>query len=135
VHGCAIVSVSIIATGFGNDVTPIDVNNYYRDVIKSANHARGLSYYTNRSCEYVYSNIKAGIISQLSKGYPVFVHVKSNSGRFSTNGGHFFTILSISPNKDMVYVSDPVTHSSERNGWLPISILDDRAFDKYMKME
>lgn len=133
-NGCAICSVTIIATGFGHDMDPIDMNEYYK-TLGSPLHNVALSKYTGLNCYYVYNDFKSGVIEQLQRGYPVMVHVVGNSGRFSTNSGHFFVILDISSDGTQVYVSDPAAYNQNRNGWLPVSILDDAAFDKYMKME
>lgn len=134
-YGCAIVSVSIIASGFGQNLTPIQMNAYYENTLKVADHPAALSHFTGLRCKYVYTNFKNGVIAQLKKGYPVMVHVKANSGRFRTAYGHFFVILDINQDGSQVYVSDPASYSPTRNGWFPISILDDNAFDSYIKME
>lgn len=133
--GCAITSVAIIATGFGNDVDPIDVNTYEADHLYGATHDIALNHYTGLTCTWVYSNIKEGIISQLKQGYPVMIHV----------AGHFLTILSISDDGNSIYVSDPWCSNSTRNGWLPISVIGDRYYrpngnyekelQAYLKME
>ena len=134
-YGCAITSVSIISSGFGCSYNPIEMNSYYANTLGGAYHPAALSHFTGLKCYYVNSNIRSGVIQQLSRGYPVLVHVNANKGTFSTWYGHFFVILDISDNGKEVYVSDPASYSPSRNGWLPISILNDSAFNQYIKME
>lgn len=133
-HGCAITSVAIIATGFGKNVTPEDVNEHYKKY-SAAIHCQGLSDYTGLRCTQETKDIKDGIINQLNRGFPVMVHVKANKGTYATENGHYFTILSISEDGSQVYVSDPASTRSSRNGWQNISMLNDDSLDQYFKME
>jgi len=133
-YGCALVSVTIIAQGFGHDIDPIAMNMFYKQNYGNLNHLRAARDFTGLSCEWKSTNIKSGVIDQLKRGYPVIVHVGINNGRFSTDYGHYFTILAISEDESQIYVSDPASTRAERTGWLPISVLNDSAFDNYMWM-
>lgn len=135
--GCAIVSVAIIANGFGQDVDPIDVNDYYR-VNNTSNHAETLEKYTKMTCswELESSKIESGVRNQLRRGYPTIVHVPINSGTFSTKQGHFFVVLSISEDGQSVYISNPSSKKDGyNNGWIKASTLFNAGLDRYMKME
>lgn len=129
-HGCAVVSTTIIATGFGHDVNPISVNKGYQSNGLGSNHAAALNYYTGLTWNYVGFNAE-GVKNQLNEGYPVVVHV--NSGPRTSGGSHYFTILGISSDKSQVYVSDPAMSDSntEYTGWLNINILNEPYFDMY----
>lgn len=125
--GCAITSDAIIATGFGHNVTPVDVNE-----LGSDNHPWIVNHYTGMKCEWIYTNVKKGIIEQLNRGYPAMVFAKG--GTFNPSGrGHFLVILSISDDKKKIYVSNPAgTKNGVNCGWVNASALD--SFRQYMKM-
>lgn len=125
--GCAITSDAIIASGFGANVTPVDVNK-----LGSNNHLSIVSKYTGKSCEWKSSNVKSGVIEQLKKGYPAMVYAVG--GTFNPSGrGHFFVILSISENGKKIYVSNPAgTREGINSGWVDVNNLNQ--FIEYMKM-
>ena len=63
------------------------------------------------------------------------VHVNPNNGTFATKNGHFFVILSISENGQKIYVSNPSSRKNgTNNGWVNTSVLNESAFNEYMKM-
>lgn len=108
--GCSITTVAVIATGFGHDVTPADVEA--RAYSKGNYMPSLLSYYTGMNVSYEYSNIKSGLIKQLKNGYPALVHV--------TN--HFFAILGINENETKFYASEVGGYyeGQNKNGWINI---------------
>lgn len=125
--GCAITSDAIIASGFGKNVTPVDVNR-----LGSNNHTWIVSHYTGMTCSWQYSNVKNGIIGQLNRGYPAMVYTRG--GVFNPSGrGHFLVVLSISEDGRKVYVSNPSgTREGVNCGWVNVESLN--AFTQYMKM-
>lgn len=131
--GCAITSDAIIASGFGNNVTPVDVNNYAKTTSNPTDHISIIQHYTGKRGTWVYDNLKAGVIDQLHRGYPVMV--QATSGKYAgSQGTHFFVILSVSEDNKKVYISNP---SSNKNGistgW--VSSDDLNTIKRYLKME
>lgn len=126
--GCAITSDAIIASGFGKNVTPVDVNK-----LRTDDHPGIVSRYTGKTCTWVYSNIRSGIIEQLNRGYPVMVKV--TGGVLNPTGrGHFLVVLSMSEDGKKVYLSNPSgTREGVNNGWVNASILNE--FERYMQMK
>ncbi len=132
--GCGIVSDAIIGSGFNSTKTPIEVNN-----MGSRMHNDIVSQLTGLSWEWAPGNnneVKQGVIDQLNKGYPTIVRIgKNDTGTFRTNGGHFIAILSISPDGNSIYVSDPASRKEGvRTGWLKTSVLDEGHLIKYLKV-
>ena len=131
--GCAVTSVSIICSAFGEDVSPVAINNYEAS-IKSTYHPGVVTHYTGIPASWNYNYSSSAVVEQLKRGYPTIVYIGPNSGRWSTSRGHFFTILSVSDDGSMVYVSDPASNNPNRTGWLPVSAIQDSALQRYMVM-
>ena len=108
--GCTITSVAVIATGFGHNITPADVEK--RSYEHGNNMCALLNYYTGLNVEYEDTNIRSGLIGQLKNGYPAMVHV--------TN--HYFVILAVNKEQTKFYVSEVggVYQGQNKNGWLNI---------------
>ena len=131
---CSWTALAIVCTGYGLDVTPEDVRN---QIGAGSFNGQSLGKMLGTTSNYEYSNIKEGAINQLKNGKPVIVHVPANSGRWNTDSGHFFTLLSISEDGSQIYVSDPGGYyvGKGRNGWISIDTIFDssNAIDKYIR--
>lgn len=123
--GCAVTSVAIIASAYNVNITPIEVNNYEAQ-IGSTNHPAVVQHYTGLNCSWVYTtDVKAPVVSQLRAGHPTIIHLSR---------GHFLVILSISEDGNSIYVSDPGNNNPNRNGWQPVSYLENNGIDRYMQV-
>ena len=129
---CGITTAAIVLSGYGfNTVTP----SY---VYEQAGYNWRSMIYTFLGIpfqDYVTTNIRSGVINQLKEGKPVIVHVPPNNGKYYTDEGHFFVILSISEDGQQFYVSDPGGYSAStgRDGWNNISEVLEYV-DKYIKL-
>lgn len=121
--GCALASIAVIASGYGIDMDPQGVIDYYNSHGFTDVHDAALSAIIGKKCEWDYSNVKQNIINQLKSGKPCMVN----------RPGHFFTVLAIDDTGTKVYVSDVGgINAPYLNGWLDISYLDQ--FDMYVKI-
>lgn len=119
--GCAITSIAVIASGYGIDMSPGDVNAFCKTSGNGSNHALNLSAILGKSVtNHNEGDFKQMIIDQLSAGKPCMVR----SSYYSYS--HYFCILAISEDGQQVYVSDVGGNyvGQDRNGWQPISFLD-----------
>lgn len=122
--GCALASIAVIASGYGIDIDPHGVVEYYNAHGITTDHAGGLSAIIGKNCEWTYSNAPQAIINQLKSGKPCMVHRSYPSG-------HFLTVLAISEDGTKVYVSDVGgLNGRYKTGWLDISYLNN--FDRCM---
>lgn len=130
--GCAITSDAIIASGFGAKVTPVDVNNFAKTSGYPTVHEKIIEHYTGISGTWVYTDLKAGVIDQLRRGYPVMV--QATSGKYAgSSGTHFFVILSVSEDGKKVYISNPSSYKDGiTTGWVDSNDLN--TIKRYLKM-
>lgn len=130
--GCAITSDAIIASGFGAKVTPVDVNNFAKISGYPTVHERIIEHYTGIRGTWVYTDLKAGVIDQLRRGYPVMV--QATSGKYAgSSGTHFFVILSVSEDGNKVYISNPSSYKDKvTTGWVDSNDLN--TIKRYLKM-
>lgn len=120
--GCAINAITVIATGYGLDVTPGDVNDFAKsNPPYESCHGITLSNLLGKNVTYHNSgNFKEMIIEQLKAGKPCLVRTSAYSS------SHYICILAISDDGTQVYVSDVGGDypGRNRNGWQPLDFLD-----------
>ena len=121
--GCYITSVAVISSGYGHDMDPGDVIDYYNQNGYGYNHADALGSILGKHCYWQESNVADTIISQLQAGVPCMVE----SRYYSSN--HCLCILAINDNNE-VYLSDVGGnyYGSDRNGWQPIENVINRFY-------
>ena len=119
--GCAITSMAVIASGYGIDMSPGDVNKFAKSKSgRETVHSETLSEILGKKVTKKESgNFQEMILEQLKAGKPCMVR-----SRYYTRS-HYFCILAISEDGQSVYVSDVggFYANSDRNGWQPLSFL------------
>lgn len=116
--GCSITSVAIVLTGYGHNVTPEDIRQ------EVGGQTTDLCSLLNK---YGISNSRPGraltadeIKEHLKTGKPIIVNVK---GEWTSSTGHYMVLLDYKNENgiDYVYVSNPGTVNSTKNGWVQLS--------------
>lgn len=116
--GCTLTSVAIILSGYGENVTPEDIR---REVGGKITNLVTLIQRHGISCSRPGRVLTASEIrNHLQSGKPIIVNVK---GEWTSSTGHYMVLLDYR-NKDgveQVYVSNPGTVNSTKNGWVNLS--------------
>lgn len=116
--GCSITSVAIILTGYGQDVTPEDIR---KEVGGKITNLVTLLQKHGVSCNRPGRALTAEQIrTHMQTGKPIIVNVK---GEWTSSTGHYMTLLDYRNNngREEVYVSNPGTVNSSKNGWVALS--------------
>lgn len=130
---CGPTSVAIIATGYGNDVTPADTATQCEILMGLtpgvAHPGSGLGSHQNKTDALNYYGIEVSaytadinydkIKNHLIDGKPVLLSVSGNYGPRST-GGHFITLLGYDDLQDKAFLGDPVSGCS---GWWDLDVV------------
>lgn len=116
--GCTLTSVAIVLSGYGENVTPEDIR---KEVGGKMTNLVTLLQKHGISCSRPGRVLTASEIrSHLQSGKPIIVNVK---GEWTSSTGHYMVLLDYR-NKDgveQVYVSNPGTVNSTKNGWVNLS--------------
>lgn len=116
--GCSITSVAIILSGYGNNSTPedlrVEVGGKVTDLVSLLNRHGISGTRPNRAFS------AEEMINHLKTGKPIIVNVK---GEWTASTGHYMTLVDYRNNngRDEVYVLNPGTVNSTKNGWVNIS--------------
>lgn len=116
--GCSITSIAIILKGYGQDVTPETIRVEVGGVTKNLQEI--LKNHGIESERPYRPLTEKEIITHLQSGRPIIVNVK---GEWTSSTGHYMVLLDFR-NKDgvnQVYVSNPGTVNSAKNGWVNLS--------------
>lgn len=116
--GCSITSVAIILTGYGEDVTPEDIR---QEVNGKVTNLVTLLQKHGVNCQRPGRALTAEQIrGNLQSGKPIIANVK---GEWTSSSGHYMTLLDYrnKDGKEEVYVSNPGTVNSSKNGWVALS--------------
>ncbi len=116
--GCSITSVAIILTGYGENVTPEDLR---KEVGGKTTNLVALLQKHGVSCTRPGKKLSANDIkSHLQTGKPIIVNV---NGEWTSSTGHYMTLLNYRNHngEEQVYVSNPGTVNSSKNGWVALS--------------
>ena len=129
--GCGPTSAAICISGLGDPTNPGELVKKYTSV-----HGNLIaSTYANRcllnNIGYNLSaDIKAqGALRSLTEGYPIICH--AGKGDY-TSYGHFMALIGVRGNE--VYLSDPYSYSSARNGWIDINTLMSKGVDAFYRV-
>lgn len=132
---CGVTSVAIIATGYGNDVTPYDVGTYAYSVVGEpvgSTTTAVTSWATLGACLDHYgikhsgfkSATKEEIIEHLKQGKPVIMNisapVKVPIGR-SAYDGHYVTLLGMD-SQGRIFLGDPASGGGNTDYFAPENI-------------
>lgn len=118
--GCAINAVAVLASGYGIDMNPGEVNAYAKTTSSPTAHQNTLSSLIGKETSiHSAGDLSQIIIEQLKAGRPCIARTRYYS--FS----HYIGILAISEDGNQVYVSDTGGEypGRGRDGWQPISFL------------
>lgn len=116
--GCSITSIAIVLSGYGQNVTPEDVrqmvNGRLTDLVSVLN-SYGLS--TSRPERELTAN---EIKTHLQSNRPIIVNVE---GEWTSSTGHYMVLGAYKElnGEDYVYVLNPGTVNSSKNGWVKLS--------------
>ena len=116
--GCSITSIAIVLKGYGQDVTPETIRVEVGGVTKNLQEI--LKNHGIESERPYRPLTEKEIITHLQSGRPIIVNVK---GEWTSSTGHYMVLLDFR-NKDgvnQVYVSNPGTVNSAKNGWVNLS--------------
>lgn len=132
---CGVTSVAIIATGYGNDVTPLDVGTYAYSVVGRpvgdpttavtswATLQACLDHYGIKNSGFKTGVTKDEIIEHLKQGKPVIMNVSGYEepiGR-STYDGHYVTLLGMD-SQGRIFLGDPASGGANSDYFAPENI-------------
>ena len=138
--GCMPTSIAIILSGMG--VTDSNGQVYTPESLIASrtidNIASGSSTAGNAKKTFERVGLKCtsrastsgkanAILSELASGNAILVHARKG---YYTGEGHFMTLIDV--NGRQVYLSNPGTRNSSKNGWIDINTLINRDVDWYM---
>ena len=130
-----VTSVAIIATGYGNDVTPLDVGTYAYSVVGRpvgdpttavtswATLQACLDHYGIKNSGFKTGVTKDEIIEHLKQGKPVIMNVSGYEepiGR-STYDGHYVTLLGMD-SQGRIFLGDPASGGANSDYFAPENI-------------
>lgn len=116
--GCSITAIAIVLTGYGNNVTPETIR---QDANGKLADLSGLLQKYGVSCSRPDRILtKDEIVTHLQSGKPIIANVQ---GEWTSSSGHYMVLLDYRNNNgvEQVYVSNPGTVNSTKNGWVNIS--------------
>jgi hypothetical protein len=122
--GCSITSIAIILNGYGQkDVTPETIRSEIGGQLTDLQ-----TILKNHGIESEREDkklTKSEIITHLQSGRPIIVHVKNIDSDFWTTSEHYMVLLDYRNNNGIqqVYVSNPGTVNSAKNGWVNLSLI------------
>lgn len=132
---CGVTSVAIIATGYGNDVTPLDVGTYAYSVVGRpvgdptkavtswATLQACLDHYGIKNSGFKTGVTKDEIIEHLKQGKPVIMNVSGYEepiGR-STYDAHYVTLLGMD-SQGRIFLGDPASGGANSDYFAPENI-------------
>lgn len=148
--GCAITSVSIVASGFNEpNKNPGQVNSEYRKKGFDDSHVGALAYYTKKNVRWTSrhidygetgDSIMNGIVNQLKQGMPTIIKVVNHGHHHTFNlvsaDQHFIAILDYreAGGKGQVYVSDPYAGNSPTEKFVEVEALKEDNVWGYFKI-
>ena len=126
-NGCGITAISIIASGYGKNVTPEDLRKEFYPVLDGNDFGNVLkNYYGIKNTDFLYDTSYFSneyILEYLKSNRPILVCVwnKPHDNRWTT-ASHYLVLLACD-NKDKVYVSNPNggKNDSKSSGWYNIN--------------
>lgn len=107
--GCPLVSDAILCSGYGQDVTPVQINSEYSGGYTVGNKICSIT----GSSNHFYSIDKNKIVTHIKNGGTVMVH--SYSQPF-TSSEHYMAIIDVSSDGNQIYLSNPNYYGP--NGWM-----------------
>lgn len=116
--GCSITSIAIVLSGYGQDVNPEDVRQKVggklADLVSVLN---GYGISTSRPERALTAD---EIKTHLGSNKPIIVNV---NGEWTSSSGHYMVLAGYkeSNGEDYVYVINPGTVNSSKNGWVKLS--------------
>lgn len=126
-NGCGITALSIIASGYGKNVTPEDLRKEFYPVLDGNDFSSVLrNYYGIKNTDFLYDTSYFSnnyILDYLKTNRPILVCVwnKPHDNRWTT-ASHYLVLLACDDNKK-VYVSNPNggKNDSKSSGWYDIN--------------
>lgn len=116
--GCGLTSIAIVLSGYGQDVTPEDVRQKVGG--KLADLASVLNGYGISTSRPERTLTADEIKTHLGSNKPIIVNV---NGEWTSSSGHYMVLAGYkeSNGEDYVYVINPGTVNSSKNGWVKLS--------------
>lgn len=124
-NGCGITSLSIIASGYGLDITPEDLRQKYYphlDGDKIPQVLKSLGIRSTEFCFYDKYISRSYIRTWLKTNRPVLICVDNKKDNVWTKASHYMVLLATNDD-GMIYVSNPNGLDKEENasGWYDAS--------------
>lgn len=121
--GCSITAIAIVLKGYGQDVTPETIRSEIGG--KETNLTTILNRHGIANERPMRALTENEIISHLKSGRPIIVHVGAKSSTFWTSKQHYMVLLDYRNHNgvNQVYVSNPGTVNTAKNGWVDISLI------------
>lgn len=125
--GCSLTALAIVIRGYGDEVTPEtlrqELGGNLPDLV-AVLQKHGVS--STRTQSALTSN---QIIEHLQTKRPIIVHV---NGEWTSSSGHYMVLLDYRNKNgvDEVYVSNPATVNSTKNGWIELSRITNNMMQK-----
>lgn len=115
-NGCGITSLAIIASGYGENVTPEDLRKKYAPHLDSEKIHNELKYLFNiNSSDFYFSNAyfsKDKIFKHLEKDNPILICVWNKPDNKWTEKSHYMVILACDRD-NKIYISNPSENKNE----------------------
>lgn len=140
--GCGTVSGAIILNSFDESFTPISLynefgntsykhfNKYYKNGKKDYEYCKswsdGWCLSTNDNTKLKNDNMKEALISNLSNGGTAVLFISYTEDKCLVNGTswtekqHFFVALDYNSDNNTIYISNPGSSKSQKNGWVSL---------------
>ncbi len=126
--GCGPTSATICISGLGSKLNPGDLVQEGYKVYSS--FVAG-TYSNRRLLNNIGYNLSENVgatnaLTYLNNGKPIICHAGPG---YYTSYGHFMALIGTRGNE--VYLSDPYSYKSDRNGWIDINLLMSRGVDAF----
>lgn len=122
--GCGLTSAAIVLGGKNSSITPSYLYNYANGRAKQGS-VNIRQYITDAGASYSVANSLDNVKQGLQSGKPVIMCLYGNATidgvKWAGSSGHYIAILGISDDGSQVYVSNPGSNPSKKNGWMPLS--------------
>ncbi len=120
-NGCGITALSIIASGYGSNLTPEDFRTKYYPHLDSSKISRALHNLGIDCSDFYFSNIyfsESYISDWLKSNRPVLICVDSKLKNRWTTASHYMVLLDVNDN-GLFYLSNPngEANTEKASGW------------------
>lgn len=129
--GCGLTSTSIILSSIDSKYTPYYLYHYEHGREKEG-AVKIQTYLKDAGVSYSIADSLESIRNGLSSNKQVIMCLKGNATingvKWAGSSGHYVAILGISDDKKSVYISNPGSNPSKKNGWVSLDQFEDSIY-------